>query len=75
MVAQALYYQRGSSLVKPRVQVFTQFVADCRAIGINVPIVPGIMVIQVCARSIIIFWSSRCVLVTKFYFWSSSCVY
>lgn len=28
------------------VEVFTQFVADCRAVGITVPIVPGIMVIQ-----------------------------
>lgn len=28
------------------VDVFTQFVADCRAAGITVPIVPGIMVIQ-----------------------------
>ena len=27
-------------------KVFTQFVADCRAIGISVPIIPGIMPIQ-----------------------------
>ena len=27
-------------------EVFTQFVADCRAIGITVPIIPGIMPIQ-----------------------------
>ena len=30
-----------------KTQTFLKFVADCRAIGINVPIIPGIMPIQV----------------------------
>ena len=33
-----------------KAQTFLKFVADCRAIGINVPIVPGIMPIQVCFK-------------------------
>ena len=28
--------------------LFDKFVKDCRKVGINVPIIPGIMLLQVC---------------------------
>jgi methylenetetrahydrofolate reductase (NADPH) len=35
------------------VKTFLKFVEDCREIGIDVPIIPGVMPIQVCYRCLL----------------------